>query len=275
MKSTIETKLIGTLLPSHQYFIPILKDIREKYNIPEIGPEDDGITEILLADEDIDWEEVHQEIKNKISNLEEIFPEQLLGLIELVKNLPETSQMSEEAKDIPENLQEQFQAFFQTIITFLAPTFQKINEFIDTTANHLFEFLTTGEAREIPQDWLGIVMTVPFFDDEPIIVAMASRLSDPKVVVDEFRMQFNHAYGKDRPKITGGQLKSAEYLRMKFEGKSITDITDVYILRNRSQFPKDPSSPEYRAAKRKLEERMKKNLQRYKERFYKILGDKN
>lgn len=91
MKNTKESNFIGTLLPSEEQFLPILKEIRVKYNIPEVVPDDDGITEILLADENIDWEEVHQEIKEKIINLDELFPEQLLGLMELGNNLPEST----------------------------------------------------------------------------------------------------------------------------------------------------------------------------------------
>jgi hypothetical protein len=52
----LESNLFSTLLPSHPDLLPIPQNIREKYNIPEIGPDDDGITEILLNDENIDWQ---------------------------------------------------------------------------------------------------------------------------------------------------------------------------------------------------------------------------
>jgi len=38
-----ESKLLGTLLPSHPDLIPIIQAIREKYNLPEISPDDDPI----------------------------------------------------------------------------------------------------------------------------------------------------------------------------------------------------------------------------------------
>jgi hypothetical protein len=51
-----ESKLLGSLFPALPDFQPIIQNIREKINIPEISPEDDdGITEILLTDEQIDW----------------------------------------------------------------------------------------------------------------------------------------------------------------------------------------------------------------------------
>jgi len=41
-----ETKFLGTFLPSSPNFLPIIRQIREKYQLPEISPEDDGISEI-------------------------------------------------------------------------------------------------------------------------------------------------------------------------------------------------------------------------------------
>jgi len=38
-----ESKFIGTLLPSHPDLTPIIQAIREKYNLPEISPNDDPI----------------------------------------------------------------------------------------------------------------------------------------------------------------------------------------------------------------------------------------
>jgi hypothetical protein len=45
-----EIKLLSSLLPGHPDFQRILQNIREKYNIPEISPDDDGITKIYLGD---------------------------------------------------------------------------------------------------------------------------------------------------------------------------------------------------------------------------------
>lgn len=48
-----ESQLLGSLFPAHPDYQSIIQNIREKYDIPVISPEDDGITEILLADEQI------------------------------------------------------------------------------------------------------------------------------------------------------------------------------------------------------------------------------
>jgi len=57
----LESNLFSTLLPYHPDLLPILQNIRDKYNIPEIGPDDDGLKEILLSDKYIDWQSVRQE----------------------------------------------------------------------------------------------------------------------------------------------------------------------------------------------------------------------
>lgn len=61
-----ESELLGALMPGHPDILPIIQNIREKYGIPEVRPEDDGIIEILLADKDIDWESVRQEIETQV-----------------------------------------------------------------------------------------------------------------------------------------------------------------------------------------------------------------
>jgi hypothetical protein len=58
--------LFSSLLPSHPDLLPILQNIRNKYGIPEIDPDDIGMKEILLSDNDIDWLSVRQEIEAQV-----------------------------------------------------------------------------------------------------------------------------------------------------------------------------------------------------------------
>jgi hypothetical protein len=60
-----ETKILGKLLPSHPDILPILKEIREKYKIPEISPTDDSLKVLLEYELEIDWKAVHAEILEK------------------------------------------------------------------------------------------------------------------------------------------------------------------------------------------------------------------
>lgn len=43
-----EAQFLGTLLPSHPYFLPIKQAIREKYSLREASLEEDPIKEIYL-----------------------------------------------------------------------------------------------------------------------------------------------------------------------------------------------------------------------------------
>ena len=46
-----ETKLIGSLMPAHPDIAPIIQDIRDKYQLREVFPDNEPITEIYLGDE--------------------------------------------------------------------------------------------------------------------------------------------------------------------------------------------------------------------------------
>jgi hypothetical protein len=75
--------------PSHPDLIPIIRAIREKYNLPEISPNDDPIKEIYLGDEIILLEEFRQEIKNRLrENLNFLPPKQLSYTSHWNKNRP-------------------------------------------------------------------------------------------------------------------------------------------------------------------------------------------
>ena len=58
-----KSKLISTLLPSSPDFQPIIQAIREKYELPEVNPEDDLIEEIFLNDEPVTLEDFRKDIK--------------------------------------------------------------------------------------------------------------------------------------------------------------------------------------------------------------------
>ena len=64
-----ESEFLGTLLPSHPDFLPIVQTIREKYNLPEIIPDDEPITEIYLGDEMIPFEVVRKDIESLVRKI--------------------------------------------------------------------------------------------------------------------------------------------------------------------------------------------------------------
>jgi hypothetical protein len=75
-----ESQFLGTLLPSHPNFLPIVEAIREKYGLPEITPGDDPISDISLGDEIISLEEFRKDIANRIRGNLPFLPPELLNL---------------------------------------------------------------------------------------------------------------------------------------------------------------------------------------------------
>jgi hypothetical protein len=42
-------KFLGSLIPTHPDLYPIVQQMRDKHNLPEISPDDDPITERILG----------------------------------------------------------------------------------------------------------------------------------------------------------------------------------------------------------------------------------
>lgn len=90
-----ETLLIGTLLPSHPDFIPIIQAIREKYKLAEISPDDPPIEEIYLGDEIVPLEEFRQEIENRILENLSFLPPKTANFYRSIKGISQTNNFQE------------------------------------------------------------------------------------------------------------------------------------------------------------------------------------
>jgi hypothetical protein len=85
-----ESRFLGALLPSHPDFLPIVQAIREKYNLPEIRPDDEPIIEICLGDEIIPLEEFRKDIENRMRENLSFLPPDLLKVYLYAKNFSAT-----------------------------------------------------------------------------------------------------------------------------------------------------------------------------------------
>jgi len=54
----LETRFFGKLLPTQPDIRPILIDVRAKYQIPEIGTEDNGLKVLLKHQLEINWQAI-------------------------------------------------------------------------------------------------------------------------------------------------------------------------------------------------------------------------
>ncbi|MCW5887750.1 MAG: hypothetical protein KIT07_06465 [Anaerolineales bacterium] len=247
----------------------------EKYNLPEGGILGGEYAERLLEETEIPWETIRQEIRLEIENVPDLWPESFQKLFKGFQENPEAKIYPSAFFDTDTQGVEQgeLREFALGIYSqYFLPLWEKVEEFLETTTDLLLTYLVTGTAQEIPFDWTGKVGSSTVLG-EPVVFAIAGQLSDPKEITQQFMTEYNRVFGKQRPKISREFLNNADLLRMKFEKVPIKDIADEYIQRNRSQFAKDERSPQYRAQKRRLEERLKKQLQRHEKTLKKLIGD--
>jgi hypothetical protein len=135
--------------------------------------------------------------------------------------------------------------------------------------DRVMEYLMTGKSREIPAGMIGTVYVSPVMGMKTI-VAMAGPLADPKEISTEFRKKYTEEFGRSRPNITDENINTAEFLTRKLNGMRLNDIADIYIERHPSEFPRDPLTKAYKAAKRKLEDRLKMRMARLLETLKKM-----
>ncbi len=269
-----ERKILSEIFPAHADLQPVLKRIRTKYGLPDLGSLDKNLSNILLIEEDIPWNEIQAEIKAEIESDSEFFPEAIQPVRRLLKTNPnalkDPKQFSKELVITPEDIQ----AASATILTMLKPLAQAYTQMVDDLSRLLFVYLATGETEDIPLDWLGAVYTTSIFG-EPVVVAMAGQLSNPKEIVEQFTAEIHRTFGKKRPIITDEFRNTAKYLRKRFEGISLNKLADEYIQDHPSEFTKDRKSPDFRDQRYRLIDRLKKSLKRYDRKLMELVGDKS
>lgn len=269
-----QSELLGTLLPGHPDFFPIIKNIREKYQIPEILPEDEDFANILLTNNEIDWQSVRADIEQQIRANEEILPPFTGMLYKGIQAINTDSLDFPELAPLDEKTRNAVLQMFKIMFGMFAPLIPAIDDVYKGFADLVFENILTGKTREAPQDWFGKVVVMPSMG-ENIVVAIAGELSDPKVIAEQFKAEYTSTFGKDRPNLTPMNLKTAEFLTMRLQGKSLKYMVERYADRYPDQFPKNRDSETYRKAVKKHKATIKKNIQRLQDALDLMLGDKN
>jgi hypothetical protein len=270
-----ESKLVGKLLPFLPELQIIAKNVREKYDIKEINPGDEGITEILLAGNEIDCEVVRKDIGSQIRSNPELLPPEYAPLLAIKDqvNLPDEPQIHEPISD-------DFRAKVTGLYKFYAATIKSqiplytgvIDQYYETLTNSVIEYLITGKGREVPADWFGKVGTLPGLQ-EPVVYAIANRLSDPKLITAQFEAEIIKTFRKKRSRITEETLNSAEYLAMQLSGLTLRDLVDVDMKRHPEIYSFDKKSHRYRPSIRTRKETIRKGIQRLKGLIILMSGD--
>lgn len=268
-----ETELLGKLLPGHPDILPIIENIREKYGIPPINPEDDP-TEILLTRDDINWEVVEKDIETQVESIP-LFDDAETKYIQSIKRLqgasldfPELDVLDENTKNAIKKMME---AMVQQSEFILAMLEEKTNK---PLTKIVLEYLITGKTRDVPEEWFGKVFTMNLLG-KPTVFVMAGEGSNPKELAEQFKGEYTRTFGKNAYKITDTQLSTAEYLTMKFQGDSLKRLVERYKEKHPSEFPTDTTSPEYKKTIKRHIDMMEKRLDRLNDLLKKIARDKN
>lgn len=177
-----EAELLGALLPSSPDYAPIIQAVREKYNLPEISPDDDPITEIYLGDEIVPIEEFRQDIRNRIlENLEKIMSKNFFEKYQSTKKIVDADYQSELAKYTDEQKPAIVMIFEYAKKTSQA-AFQILDTQIENIVNMICFYLFTGETQSAPNEWFSQVMATTK-SGESTIIALVGELTDRKSVV--------------------------------------------------------------------------------------------
>lgn len=77
--------------------------------------------------------------------------------------------------------EEIIQSVAEALIYLGRPMVEAYNQMTKTIADLLFYYVSTGDTKEIPNGWQGSVFVMPFYG-EPVVVAIAGQLANPKVI---------------------------------------------------------------------------------------------
>lgn len=267
-----ESKLLGTLLPSHPDLIPIVQAMREKYNLPEISPDDEPINKIYLGDEIIPLEEFRQDIENQLCKNLNFFSPETIKLYKLTKAISET-QNFRGMEALPDEVTKQMGDLFIALKNMLTPLAQIMDAHIKNIAEMLFFYLLTGESGEVPNDSFSQVATIKIMG-ETMVLAMASQIANPDVIAQQFRETYKKTFGEYHPKITKTATTTAHYLRLKKLGKPWDFIFEEYLRLNKINLPRDKSSKKYVDDLRRHRQNLKKRIQRTEAIFEILIRDK-
>jgi hypothetical protein len=243
--------VIGELVPAA--FIDLVRQVREKYQIPDPGP--DGDIRALLG-QDLPYEQIHADIREALRGL---MPEglPLASLLKLLLDLPADLPLSTALADLAANMPAEWtvgNTVHKYIDGLLEPHVQQMTDM-------LFAYTLTGDTKIAPAEWFGGAFTLPL-PSFPLVGALASEYSDLGKLVNEFRQKHHETFPQRRRGLAPSTVNAAEALRLKLEGYKLKDIADIYIAKHPSEFPRDPLSPRYKAAKKQLEGRIKKQIDR-------------
>jgi hypothetical protein len=260
--SSSASELLGKLLPGHPDIFPIIQNIREKYGIPEIRPEDD-IAEILLMRDDIHWDAVKKDIDEQVRNIP-FFTDTEQAYFQTIKTIQSFQYDGGEFAALSPKMQQSVKQLISVLMQPHALAVSVIEEKTYTpVAEMILEYLMTGKTRDVPEEWFGKVFVSNMFGDK-VVIAIAGEATNPNHVAEQLKSEMNKTFGEYKLDVTDTYLETAEFLMMELQGDSLERRVERYEEKYPNEFPPDKDSEEYKIFKRKIRGNMKKQLYRLK-----------
>jgi ribosomal protein S17E len=256
-------QIVGELTAAtyHQLISQVLR----KYNLPGPSPDEDTTLKEALAS-GVSYDDIRSDFYKALQRqipLDFPLASFLSQLQEIPGDLPLSAALIELAEKLPPNL---------TIGNTLHPYVDTLlDPHIQRLADELTLYALTGKTTPTPENSFGDVIALPI-DGQPMIFIIASQFSDTQSLIRRFRQKFRDTFPAKRREISRAMIPAATAVRQKIEGYKTKDIADTYMSRHPGKFPKDPRSRKYKAAKKRLEERINKQIPRLKS-WLQALGD--
>ena len=226
---------------------------------------------MLLSKNEYPWQEIYREIRHRV-DASDFFPVAMQFIRRLLREQPEIFESPDQFAKSLVITEKDLRASTAGLFKLIKPIADAYKHSLDDISRLAFVYLITGETESIPLDWLGAVYTTSMLG-EPVVVAMASRLSNPEEITERFTQEIHKTFGKRRARITRELRNMSVYLRKRFEGISINKLADEYIANHPSEFTKGRNTPAYRDQRARLINRLKKSMKRYQEKFLELVGD--
>jgi len=268
-----ESKLLGTLLPSSPDFLPIIQQIREKFQLPEISPGDDPIEEILLDDEPVSLEDFRQEIKAFVEKADDHLPPEISKILMQAKAFVGVPLDTNAIECLKDEYKKAFQDFYKLAQGMGIFAIKILDQFDSNFADMLYIYILTGESQESPSDWISKVVTASAMG-EPVVIAAATQFADTEEIIRQFRKESRKTFGGNRPKVTDKVVSTGYYMQLQRAGKPWSYIVEQFIEINKFSLPRDRNSEQFKKTWNMYSKRLRKRIERSEKILSILVSDK-
>jgi hypothetical protein len=267
-----ETKFLGSLMPTHPDFLPIVQKLREKYSLWEVNPEGEPITEIYLGDRLVPFEDFHKEIEMLVRKNPNTLPPEVYKMDAAARRLIKPLK-SKELRGVPNHIKKEIENFYALAQNMAKFNIAAVDGFVAQIADMLYIYLLTGETEEVPNDWISKVTTITD-KGEDTVIALASQLVNPDVIVQQFKAELKKTFKNHRSKVTQVSVSTAYYMQLQRAEKKWDFIVEEFIRLNKYSLPRDRSSKRYAKVLKMYSDRLKKRIERSEVVLEILLRDK-